>query len=64
MREATPLDDFLFDLNGFLVLKNALSPELLDALNAEFDQFPKDLVHGDWYKGAQRRDYRNPNRDV
>jgi ectoine hydroxylase-related dioxygenase (phytanoyl-CoA dioxygenase family) len=57
MHEATPLDDFLFDLNGFLVLKNALSPELLENLNAEFDQFPKDLAHGDWYKGAQRRDY-------
>ena len=57
MREPTPLDDFLFDLNGFLVLKNALNPELLDALNVEFDQFPTDMEHGDWYRGAQRRDY-------
>ncbi len=55
--EATPLDDFLFDLNGFLILKNALEPELIEALNAEFDQFPRDLEPGDWYKGAQRRDY-------
>src|SRR5689334_5387691 len=57
MREATPLDDFLFDLNGYLVLKNALEPERVQALNEEFDRFPDDLEPGDWYRGAQRRDY-------
>ncbi len=57
MREISSLDDFLFDLNGFLILKNALEPELVDALNAEFDQFPRDLEVGHWFKGAQRRDY-------
>jgi len=53
------MDDFLFDLNGFLLLKAALEPELVDELNAEFDIFPLDLELGHWYKGAQRRDY-NP----
>lgn len=60
MHEPTPLDDFLFDLNGFLILKNALKPELVADLNAEFDKFPHDLQMGEWYCGAQRRDY-NPD---
>lgn len=57
MRQPTDLDDFLFDLNGFLILKGALDPVLLEALNAEFDKFPTDLEVGHWYQGAQRRDY-------
>lgn len=57
MREATPTDDFFFDLNGYLILKGALDQDLLQRLNHEFDQFPRDLPVGHWYKGAQRRDY-------
>ena len=57
MSQPTALDDFLFDLNGYLILKNAVSPELVAALNAEFDAFPRDLALGAWYKGAHRRDY-------
>jgi hypothetical protein len=53
----TPLDDFLFDLNGFLVLEDAVDERLLQALDAEFDAFPRDLPRGDWYRGGQRRDY-------
>jgi hypothetical protein len=56
MRDASALDDFLFDLRGYLVLENALEPELLDALNAEFDAIPP-LDVGQWYRNAQRRDY-------
>jgi hypothetical protein len=59
MPSQTPsaLDDFLFDLRGFLVLEQAVEPALLDALNAEFDAFPLDLERGGWHRGAQRRDY-------
>ena len=56
-RRPTALDDFLFDLNGYLVLKNAVAPELIARLNDEFDAFPRDLNLGEWYRGAQRRDY-------
>jgi hypothetical protein len=54
------MDDFLFDLNGYLILKDAVDTDLLDALNAEFDGFPADLPLGHWHRGAQRRDY-NPD---
>lgn len=52
----TQLDDFLFDLNGFLILRGAASRDEVAALNAAFDRFP-DLATGDWMGGAQRRDY-------
>ena len=55
-RLPTPLDDFLFDLRGYLVLKNAVEPELLDELNAAIDHIPP-LGYGEWVGNAQRRDY-------
>lgn len=54
--QPTPMDDFLFDLRGYLVLKNAVEPELVDALNDVFDAFPV-LAPGEWWGNAQRRDY-------
>lgn len=53
----TALDDFLFDLNGYLVLKGAIGPELLARLNTAFDNFPYHLEQGEWWGNAQRRDY-------
>jgi len=53
----SPLDDYLFDLRGYLILRNVIAPDLVDELNGEFDKFPRDLKLADWYKGAQRRDY-------
>lgn len=56
-RQSNAHDDFFFDLNGYLILENALDSALLAQLNAEFDQFPRDLGLHDWYRGAQRHDY-------
>jgi len=50
------LDDFLFDLRGYLVLKQAVEPELVDDLNRAIDALPP-LRYGEWYGNAQRRDY-------
>ena len=36
----TALDDYEFDLRGYLVLRNVLSPETLRRLNDSFDRFP------------------------
>ncbi len=55
-RNPSKLDDFLFDLNGYLILKNAVEPGLLDALNNAFDHFPA-IQQGEWWGNAQRRDY-------
>ena len=55
-RQPSALDDFLFDLRGYLVLKNAVDADLLADLNAAFDNFPP-LAQGEWWGNAQRRDY-------
>jgi len=56
LRTPSALDDFLFDLNGYLILKQAVGPDLLMRLNAAFDRFPP-LQPGQWQANAQRRDY-------
>jgi ectoine hydroxylase-related dioxygenase (phytanoyl-CoA dioxygenase family) len=55
-RQPSALDDYLFDLNGYVILKNAVSSDLLSRLNAAFDNFP-DIEPGAWWGNAQRRDY-------
>jgi hypothetical protein len=50
------MDDFLFDLNGYLILKQVVGPDLLSRLNAAFDAFPE-IPYGHWWGNAQRRDY-------
>jgi hypothetical protein len=50
------LDDFMFDLNGYLLLKGAVEPELIAGLNRAFDAFPP-LEREQWWGNTQRRDY-------
>ena len=50
------LDDYLFDLNGFLIVKGVLSASELDDLNGAFDSFPP-IAPGEWTGNSQRRDY-------
>ena len=47
--------DYLFDLNGYLILENAIDTEHLSDLNAEFDRFPN-IKYGEWYGNVQRLD--------
>lgn len=56
MPSPSALDDFLFDLNGYLVLKNAVRPDLVERLNAAIDALP-DVGYLEWIGNAQRRDY-------
>lgn len=50
------LDDFEFDRNGYLVLREALTTTEIAALNRAFDGFPE-METGNWLGNAQRRDY-------
>ena len=50
------LDDYQFDLNGFLVVRNVLSAGELADLNAAYDSFPN-IAPGEWVANCQRRDY-------
>ena len=44
-----PLSAYLFDLNGFLILRGALSTTEVVNCNAEIDAIPADLAAGEWY---------------
>jgi hypothetical protein len=49
------LQDFLFDLRGYLILENAIDKSLLSDLNKAFDAFP-DIQFGEWWGNVQRLD--------
>ncbi len=49
------LQDYLFDLRGYLILEKAIDAKLLSELNAAFDAFPE-LGFGDWWGNVQRLD--------
>lgn len=49
------LQDYLFDLRGYLILEKAIDADLLGQLNAAFDAFP-DLSFGEWWGNVQRLD--------
>ena len=49
------LQDYLFDLNGYLIIDNAIDAGLLADLNAAFDAFPE-IGFRDWWGDVQRLD--------
>lgn len=51
----TQLQEYLFDLRGFLILPNAIDHSHVDDLNVALDQFP-DLEWGQWHGNVQRFD--------
>jgi Phytanoyl-CoA dioxygenase (PhyH) len=52
----SPLDDYQFDLQGFLIRPDVLTASQLDSLNTAFDRFPN-IATGEWVGNSQRRDY-------
>lgn len=49
------LNDFLFDLRGYLILQNAVDAAHVAELNEAFDAFPT-LGFGEWWGNVQRLD--------
>lgn len=55
-QKLTPIERYLFDLRGYLVLRGAIEPELLKQLNTKLDEFidmDPPLEHGDWVGAVQ-----------
>ena len=52
----TDLQDYLFDLQGFCVLKNAVDAGHIADLNAAIDKVPQDLPYQGWWGNTQRLD--------
>jgi Phytanoyl-CoA dioxygenase (PhyH) len=55
-RVPSPLEDYLFDLRGYLVLEQALEPGLVDDLNSALNGVPPIEPRG-WWGNVQRSDY-------
>jgi ectoine hydroxylase-related dioxygenase (phytanoyl-CoA dioxygenase family) len=53
------LDDYLFDLRGYLVLRNAVDKNHIADLQATLDAFPP-LEYGQWHGRVQRLDFNGP----
>lgn len=49
------LEDYMFDLQGYLILRGAVDSEHLGALNNTLDQFPE-LPYEGWHGSVQRMD--------
>lgn len=56
IKDEIDLTDYFFDLNGFVILKNAVDANLLAELNQAFDRFPQDLEYSQWWGNVQRLD--------
>jgi hypothetical protein len=52
---AFDLQDYLFDLRGYLIIKNAISPDLVNRINQRLDTY-LDLEYLDWRGNVQRFD--------
>jgi hypothetical protein len=52
----TQLDDYLFDLQGYLKLKNALTPEEVGEANRHIDAIPR-IGRNEWYGYIHREDH-------
>src|SRR4030095_2423891 len=51
------LDEYHFDLNGYLRLPGLLTPDEVADGNARIDAIPKDLPRGCWHGWAQRENH-------
>ncbi|WP_438479337.1 phytanoyl-CoA dioxygenase family protein [Oleiharenicola lentus] len=53
----THLEEYLFDLQGFFVVRNALSASEVAACNAAIDEIPRSLPRLGWHGHVQREDH-------
>jgi hypothetical protein len=52
----TPMEVFLFDLNGFIIVRGAIAPEQVAACNASMDRL-QHLRKGEWAGHVHGHDY-------
>lgn len=58
------LNEYLFDLQGFFILRQAVEPELIDALNRIMDEIPGDLQPDGWWGNVQRSQASEPGEGI
>lgn len=53
----SPMEEYLYDLQGFIILRQALSREEVAACNEVIDRVPAGLERGEWWGNVQREDH-------
>jgi hypothetical protein len=56
-RVPSELDEYLFDLNGFVILRGVLTPAEVADANARIDTIPRALPRLGWHGWVQREDH-------
>jgi hypothetical protein len=56
-RVPSPLEEYLFDLNGFVIVRGALSAQEVQACNNAVDTIPRSLPRLGWQGHVQREDH-------
>ncbi len=56
-RIPTDLDEYLFDLQGFIVLRGALSKAEVDEANTAIDRIPRSVPRKGWFGRVHREDH-------
>lgn len=56
-RIPSDLDEYLFDLNGFVIIRGALTPEEVADANARIDTIPRSVPRAGWHGWVQREDH-------
>ncbi|MGI8912418.1 MAG: phytanoyl-CoA dioxygenase family protein [Chloroflexota bacterium] len=56
-RIPTDIEEYLFDLQGFVLLRGALSKDEVAAANAAVDRIPRSLPRQGWHGHVQREDH-------
>jgi len=51
------LDEYLFDLQGFVILRGVLTRDEVDAGNAAINTIPRSMPRGGWHGWVQREDH-------
>jgi len=55
MAQPSAMDDYLFDLRGYLILRNVVDASHIDTLHTVLDSVPP-LEYGEWWGNVQRKD--------
>lgn len=53
----TALEEYLFDLRGYLIIPGLLTAAEVAQANRLIDAIPRDLLRGDWHRWVQREDH-------
>jgi hypothetical protein len=56
-RIPSELDEYLFDLQGFVILRGVLDRSLVDAANELVDRIPRTIPRNGWYGRVHREDH-------